>query len=280
MARSIDEIQAAIIADVQADSTLSGLTSTSKRAIWRLWTFVIAVSINILEQLIDVFKTNTDATVLLSSPQTPQWLQDKVFKFQYSATNPQVIQIIDLVPQYPVVDTTLRIVTRCSVKTNLAGSVTVKVAKGTTPAPLSGGELAALQSYVAIIGVTGVAYAVTSTDSDKIYINADVYYQGAYASIIQTNLINAVNSFLASLPFDGTMKINDLEMAMRQAEGVNDVVLKNVVARANGTALVNGTYLVINNQFVGRLWPTISGYMVTETTSGSTINDTINYIAE
>jgi hypothetical protein len=76
------------------------------------------------------------------------------------------------------------------------------------------------------------------------------------------------------------MKINDLEMAMRQAEGVNDVVLKNVVARANGTALVNGTYLVINNQFVGRLWPTISGYMVTETTSGSTINDTINYIAE
>jgi hypothetical protein len=280
MARSIDEIQAAIIADVQADSTLSGLTSTSKRAIWRLWTFVIAVSINILEQLIDVFKTNTDATVLLSSPQTPQWLQDKVFKFQYSATNPQVIQIIDLVPQYPVVDTTLRIVTRCSVKTNLAGSVTVKVAKGTTPAPLSGGELAALQSYVAIIGVTGVAYAVTSTDSDKIYINADVYYQGAYASIIQTNVIDAVNSFLASLPFDGTMKINDLEMAMRQAEGVNDVVLKNVVARANGTALVNGTYLVINNQFVGRLWPTISGYMVTETTSGSTINDTINYIAE
>jgi hypothetical protein len=280
MARSIDEIQTAIIADVQADTTLSGLTSTSKRAIWRLWTFVIAVSINILEQLMDVFKTNTDATVLLSSPQTPQWLQDKVFKFQYSATNPQIVQLINLIPQYAIVDATLRIVTRCSVKTNIAGSVTVKVAKGTTPAPLDVSELSALQSYVAIIGVTGIAYAVTSTDSDKIYINADVYYQGAYASIIQTNVINSVIAFLASLPFDGTMKINDLEMAMRQADGVNDVVLKNVIARANGTSLINGTYLVINNQFVGRIWPTISGYMVTETTSGSTINDTINYIAE
>lgn len=280
MARSIDEIQAAIITDVQADSTLSGLTSTSRRAIWRLWTYVIAVSINLLEQLMDIFKAETESTVLLSAPQTPQWLQDRVFKFQYDAVDPQVLQIIDLIPQYPVVDSDLCIVTRCSVKTNIAGSVTVKVAKGETPGPLNGSELAALQSYVSLIGVTGIAYAVTSTDSDKIFIEADVYYQGAYASIIQTNVINAILGFLAALPFDGSMKVNDLESAMRNAEGVNDVVLTNVVARENATPLASGTFLVINNQFVGRLWPTVSGYIVTETTTGSTIYDTLTFIPE
>jgi len=76
------------------------------------------------------------------------------------------------------------------------------------------------------------------------------------------------------------MKINDLESAMRSAEGVNDVVLKNVIARENATPLASGTYLVINNQFVGRLWPTVSGYMVTEDTAGSTIYDTLTFIPE
>lgn len=280
MARSIAEIQAAIIADIQADSTLSGLTSTSKRAIWRLWTFVMAVAINILEQLMDVFKTNNEKTVSLAAPETSQWLQDRVFKFQYDATNPQIVQLVNLVPQYPVIDENLRIITRCSVKTNLAGSVAIKVAKGDPPEPLTSDELDALQSYINLIGVTGIAYAVTSTDSDKLYVEADVYYNGGYSAIIQSNVITAINGYLASLPFDGSLKLTDLEAAIRNTEGVTDVVFKNVKARPNATAFADGTYLVTGNQYVGRLWPTVSGYIVEETTTGKTFADTLNFIAE
>lgn len=280
MARSIATIQAALIADVQADSTLSGLTSTSKRAMWRLWTFVFAVAINLLEQLMDVFKTNTEKTVSLAAPQTSQWLQDKVFKFQYDATNPQVLQLINLVPQYAVVDASLRIVTRCSVKTNLSGSVTIKVAKNEPPEPLDNSELSALQTYVSLIGVTGIAYAVTSTASDKLFVQADIYYNGGYSSVIQTNVITAIENYLASLPFDGGMKLTDLEAAIRNTEGVNDVIFTNVIAREDATPLANGTYLVTGNQYVGRIWPTVSGYIVGETTSGSTLADTLNFIAE
>jgi hypothetical protein len=280
MARTIDEIQQAIIADVQGQPELAQATSTSKRAIWRLWTYVVAVAINLLEQLMDVFRAETEKLVAVTPPQTSQWLQDRVFKFQYDTTNPQIIQLIDFAPQYPVVNSALRIVTRCSVKSSTAGSVIVKTAKHEPPTPLSALELASLQSYVSLIGVTGINYGVISSDSDKLYIEADIYYNGSYSAIIQSYVINTIQNYLSTLPFDGSFKVNDLEVAIRNTEGVNDCVLKNVIARADGTTLANGTYLVINNQFVGRVWPTVAGYMVTETTSGSTINDTLTFIAE
>lgn len=280
MARSVATIQAELIANVQADPTLAGLTSTSKRAIWRLWTFVFAVSINILEQLMDVFKTNTETTVSLAAPQTGQWLQDRVFKFQYDAVTPQIIQLIDLIPQYPVVNAALRIVTRASVKTGLSGAVNIKVAKSEPPEALNGSELSALQSYVSLIGVTGIAYAVTSAAPDKLYIQADVYFNGGYSSIISTNVIAAIDTYLSQLPFDGSLKLTDLEAAIRNTQGVNDVVLRNVKARADSTAFASGTFLVTDNQYVGRLWPTVAGYIVGETTTGQTFADSLNFIAE
>lgn len=281
MARTVNEIQAELIANVQADSVLSTqLTSTSRRAIWRLWTFVFAVSIAILEQLMDVFKSQIEGIVAIAAPQTPQWLQAKIFEFQYSATDPQVIQLIDLVPQYPVVNTDLRIVTRCSVKTSLAGSVAIKVAKGATPEPLAFNEISALQSYVQSIGVAGIFYSIISSDSDKIYIAADIYYNGAYSAVIQDRVIASINTYLSELPFDGTLKLTDLEFAIKNTTGISDVVFKNVIARANSTPIGLGTFLVTDNQYVGRVWPTISGYITPETNAGYTLPETLNFIAE
>lgn len=281
MARSINEIQAGIIASVQADTMLGpALTSTSKRAIWRLWTFIFAVAINILEQIMDVFKTNTDITVSLAAPQTSQWLQNMVNQFQYSATNPQILQLINLVPQYPIVDTSLLIVSRCSVNTSLAGAVVIKVATGNPPTALSSLQLSALQSYVNLIGVTGIDYAVISGSADKIMIQADVYYNGGYSSVISSNVQDAINNYLSILPFNGALKLTDLAASIRDAAGVTDVIFKNVVCRADTTSLASGTYLVTGNQYVGRLWPTVAGYIVGETTSGSTFSDTLNFIAE
>ena len=280
MARTVNEIQAAIIADVQADSTLSGLTSTSKRAIWRVWTFIVAVAIAVLEQLMDKFKSDNETIVSLAPPQTTAWLSDKIFKFQYDATDPQVLQLIDLVPQYPTVDATKRIVTRVSVKTNLAGSVTIKVAKNEPPEPLDNLELDALQSYVNQIAVTGIDYSVTSTASDKLKVEAQVYYNGGYSAVISDNVIAAINNFLATLPFDGSMQLTDLEAAIRAVTGVNDVIFNNVVARQDSDSIADGTFLVTGNQYVGRKWPTVSGYIVPETTTGHTLADTLTFIPE
>jgi hypothetical protein len=280
MARSINEIQATIIANVQAQPELAAANSTSKRAIWRLWTYVVAVAINFLEQLMDIFQAEAEATVALSAPQTAQWVQDRVFRFQYDATNPQIVQLINLVPEYPVVDPTLRIVTRCSVKSNLSNQVSIKVAKDEPPIPLVLGEVSALQSYIDIIGVAGVDYLVTSTASDKFYIDADIFYNGQYSAVIQSNVINTIEAFFAAIPFDGSVKLLDLEIAIRNTLGVSDVVFNNIRARRDSDALAIATYLVQNNELISRLWPTISGYVVGETTVGNTLADTLTFIPE
>ena len=278
MARSISEIESQIVSDVK--SNIPELTSTSKRSIWGLWCYVYALCISTFEQLLDIFKSNTENTVANAIPLTAQWLQNKVFEFQYDATNPQVLQLINFVPQYPLINTSLRIVTRCSVKTDISNIVKIKVATGNTPAALSSLQISALQSYINTLGTAGIKYIVTSTNSDKIYIAADIYYQGVYSSVISANVIAAINNYFSSIPFDGAVKLSDLENAIRNTTGVNDCVLKNVSARADSTAFGSGTDLILNNQLIGRIWNTVSGYIVPETTTGNTLADTLNFIAE
>lgn len=281
MARSISEIQTSMLDAIAADSVLSTLlTSTSRRAIFRLFTYVVAVAINGLEQLIDIFKAEVEAIAVAAPPATPAWLQDQILKFQYSATNPQVIQLINFAPAYPVVDETLRIISRCSVTTNLSNSVLIKVATGEPPAALSSLQLAALQSHVNEIGIAGVIYNVTSEDSDKLYVQASVYYDGQYSAVIAANVVEAIENFLAAIPFNGQMKISDLEEAITGVEGVNDVVLVNVKARSNSIPFSSGSFLVQNQQTIGRLWSTVAGYMVGETTTGNTLADSLTFIAE
>ena len=281
MARSVSLIQQQMLDNIAADATLSTLlTSTSKRAVYRLYTYIVAVAINALEQLIDIFTASVEATAAAASPATPTWLQAQIFKFQYSASTPQVVQLINFAPAYPVVDTTLQIISRCSVTTNLSNSVIIKAATGTTPAALSSPQLSALQSYVNQIGIAGVIYTCISGSPDQLYVQANIYYQGQYSSVISANVIAAINSFLAAIPFNGQMKISDLESAIRGVTGVNDVVLVNVKARDNGTAFASGNYLIQSQQIIGRLWATIAGYMVSETTSGQTLTDSLTFIAE
>jgi hypothetical protein len=275
MARQIAIIQQQLLDNITADTTLSPLlTSTSKRSIYRLFTYIIAVAVNTLEQLIDSFTVTLEAVAYSAAPSTPAWVQAQILLFQYSATVPQVIQLLNFAPAYPVVDATLRIISRCSVTTNLSNSVVIKIATLTPPAALSAGQLSSLQSYVNQIAIAGINYNVTSTNSDKIYIQASIYYQGQYSNVIVLNVQNAINNFLALLPFNGVMKISDLEGA------INDVIFINVQTRSDATAYGSGTYLIQNNQVIARLWNTISGYMVPETTAGQTLTQSLNFIAE
>lgn len=275
MARSVATIQALIVTNFQAQPELAAANSTSKRAIWYLLTFIVATAINIFEQLLDLFKANITAIVALSAPATPQWLQAKIFNFQYSATNPQNIQLINTVPTYAVVDPTLLLITRASVKTSLANTVAIKAAKLTPPVALLAPELSALQSYINSIGIAGINYTVTSANPDQIFIQATVFYQGTYAAIILQSVTAAIATFLANLAFDGSMKVSDLENTIRNVTGVNDVVLQNVTVRRDQDTVAQGTVLIQNQTEVARLWATIAGYMVAENTAGYTLATTL-----
>jgi len=279
MARTIEQIQAGIIADIQATPELAEANSTSRRAIWRLFTFVQASAILLLEQFIDVFIAENDVKISKAIPATASWINAKVLEFQYSATNPQIVQLVNFAPAYPVTDTSLRLITRCSVVTTIANKVIVKVAKREPPTALTSTELSSLQSYINNIGIIGVNYNCQSLPSDKLMIDAEIYYDGQYSTVISSTVINAINVFLSKLSFNGVLKVSDIELAIRNVVGVNDVLLKNIRMRGDATAFNDGTFLVQNNTVISRLFPTISGYVVGEITVGNTFTDKLTFIA-
>lgn len=279
MARTIDQIQQEIIAQKEATPELSGL-SGSRRAMWRLWTRVIATIQATAEQLADVFKSDIEKQLAKGAPSTPLWIQDQVFKFQYDAINPQVLVMDNFAPSYATVDETLRIVTRCSVKADFSNVVNVKVAKSDIPEPLDNSEKSALQDYVTMIGTAGINYLVSSSESDKLHVEADIYYRGQYSAIISDTVKTAISSFLSSIPFDGTLLLSDLEIAIKSVAGVKDVVLKNVYARKDITSFASATKLIENNTIILRGWDTIAGYIVAETTSGQTLDDSLTFISQ
>jgi hypothetical protein len=205
MARTVAQIQSLMNADIQANPILNpgtpntpGLTSTSKRAIWNLWTFIFATAINLLESLIDIFKAQVEATAAAAAPASAAWLQNQVMLFQYDPVTPQIIQLVNFAPAYPVIDATKQIISRASVTTTVAGQTLIKVATG-SPAPgaLNTSQLSALQAYVNAIGAT-LSYVVSSVAADQLYVAAEVYYAGQYAAIIQSTVINAITNLLAA----------------------------------------------------------------------------------
>lgn len=280
MARTIDEIQQEIINKIESTTELSGLTSQSTRSIWRLFTRVVAYIISLFEQKNDIFKAEIEDLINVSIPNTTAWTQNRVFKFQYDATTPQVVTLENLIPTYPAINDDLKIVTRCSVKVDLSNNVRVKVAKNEPPEALTSTERDSLQDYVNVIGTAGINYIVSTSNSDKLFVNADIYYQGQFSSIIADNVVEAIESYLSDIPFDGQVLMSDLERTIRTVTGVKDVVLKNVKARADGVLLANAVNLVLSNAVTLRKWDTVSGYIVGETTASNTLYDTLNFIPQ
>jgi hypothetical protein len=279
MARTIEQIQASIISEIQATPELAEANSTSRRAIWRLFAYVQASAILLLEQIIDVFVAQNDIKISKAIPATATWLNAKVFEFQYSATNPQIVQLVNFAPVYPVIDSSLRLISRCSVVTTISNQVIIKVAKNEPPVALTSTELVSLQSYINNIGIVGVNYSCQSLVSDKIHIEAEIYFDGQYSTVIAGTVKNSINNFLSDLSFNGNLKVSDIELAIRNVVGVNDVLFKNIKMRSDSTPFVDGTFLVQNNTVISRIFPTIAGYVVEETTAGQTFTDKLTFIA-
>lgn len=282
MARTVEEIYQSIIAAKEADSNLNSLTSTSRRAIWRLWAYIVAAAQATQEQLMGLEKDNVQAIVDAAPAGNAAWVQEQMFKFQYDATTPQIVQLntSTFAYAYPTIDATKQIITRCSVNRQIYNVVQLKVAKGTTPEALTSLEKSAAQDYIDTIGNCNANYQVISLNADRLYVDADVYYKGQYSAIIQANVIAAIEAYMSALDFNGQVLMSDLETVIRSVTGVTDVVLNNVGARADDTDPDVRYLLIENNTLIARNWQTVAGYIIQEDNSGDTFADTLTFIAQ
>jgi hypothetical protein len=273
MARTISEIKEAIRLKKNDYPTLSPILfkeeGGSSVGIYDNIADVTSININLHEQLFDSYKTDVEGVVTNGILQTEAWLQKKVLEFQYSATTPQYVQLDTdtFTASYPIVNTELRIITRCAVVTLGGGQVSIKVAKSDPPTVLSGAEVTALESYLDIICAAGIKPSVLNEPSDKLSVNATIYYDGQFADTIQDDCEAAINNYLANLPFNGQFQIIKMVDALQSVTGFNDIVITTVEARKDAGTLAPFT----------RAYSPYSGYMVED--PSALFSSTITYVA-
>ena len=234
---------------------------------------VVAININIFEQLQDAYKAELEDIASSAVPGTGAWIKEKVLEFQYDVNTAQYIQLVDLVPVYNSIDEDLQIISRVAVVEGGNGLITIKAATGTTPVALNSPQKTALQEYLDIIIPAGPTVVVQSLDSDKLYLDATVYYDGQFINSIQTDVEDAITDYLANLDFNGVVLVSKLQDAIQAVTGVKDIVINEVKARKDTTIFASASV-------VSRQWTTVAGYIVEETESGETFADKIVYTAE
>lgn len=226
MARTIAEIQQQIIDTKEADTTLNAYAwSNSKVAIWRLWTYVVAVCIWSLENLFDSHKEEVAQLLAAQRPHTLQWYVNKARQFQYGATLPDDSDTYATTTEDPLV-----MIVKYAAAVELPNIIRLKVARQGSASleGLTGVELAALKAYMGRIKDAGVRLQVTSAVADNLLLSLKIYYDplvlmsdgsridGTAAAPVKTT----VNTFLADLPFNGVFILNKLIAALQSVDGV------------------------------------------------------------
>jgi hypothetical protein len=281
-------IEARLIAALQAnpvlydpsniDPTKRGLTSPSQVAAWLNFLNLFATELYSLEQVMGIFETDVESFMTGQAVGTNSWLQDQISKFQWDATTPQIIQLIDFAPAYPIVNPALRLITQRAVVNNPTGGYTVKIASNL--APISTPQLNAFTSFLNQINF-GVPYLVINAAADFLMLGADIYYDGQYSAVIIANVTAAINAYIQDFDtnnFNGDIFLTKLEDIIQAVPGVTDVVLKQVEARPAAVAAINATKLVNLSQVFLREYSTYAGYIIIDTDSGRTLADTLNFI--
>ena len=279
MARTVAQIKQSMLDAKNADPTLSALTSTSQTAKWNLYYFIVASCIAIFEQLQDLFKTELEAIASTAAPSTPQWTRNKVLKYQKGDV--AELNTTTFTIEYPTINTANQILTRCAVITAPNRTVLIKVAKSNPPVPVSVGELAELQSYIETFNPAGIAFTIINENSDKMEVAATIYYNGQYSAVISTNVVAALNNYMATLPFNGVISTQAVVDAIQAVEGVNSVSLARILVRKHTVAYGAGVTLYNLSTGVDSVqYQTIAGYVVQETTATHTFADTLSYIVQ
>jgi len=247
MARTIQEIYDSIIVEKETKPTLAGLlpandtaedllnelTSNSKVAIWRLWAFIMAVATHTHELLWDLFKAEILAIAAAAPAGTPAWYQKKCFEFQYG----DQLQYIDNQYVYDPIDTTKQIIKRAAIEERADGVVVVKVAKlsGTSPMPLTLAEKDAFTSYMKDIKFAGTRLAVISIPGDDLNLVWDIQYDPQIPlSQIQLSVSEAMDNYVANLPFNAAVNINKINDVLQDVVGVVDPVFVSAEATPQG----------------------------------------------
>lgn len=303
MARTIEEIYNAIIAEKQGyvelsnlmpqynlappvlgnpfSSLLSEVASVSKVAIWKLWVYLVAVALYTHETLWDKFRAETEELARQSIAGNLAWYAAQVKLWQFDSPlmwNHTTYRYYYLDANSPIgiAKRLAKKVSCTEVNNALVNGVLIKVAKqsGNVLSPLTVPQLTSLTTYVNRIKFAGVQTAVISLPPDKVRLNMKVYYDGTLdLTVFKTKLENGVKDYLRNIEFDGVLYLNELVDAIQAVPGTMEPWV-----------YINTCHCVPDGQpnytLVTERYEPVSGYFeLLSVGTNQNTNSIINYIA-
>lgn len=230
MARTIEQIQAQMLTAKGNEPALSELNSTSKTAIWRLWIYIVAVSIWTLEKLFDSHKEEIDQKLQQLKPHTARWYRHKATSFQYGF---DLLEDTDMFNNTNKTDEEIeksKIIKYSAVtESQIESRLIVKIAteKAGRLTPISSEELNAFESYISEIKDAGVRISVINYQPDRLKLRFKIYRDPLVLDASGTSILtgkkpveDALQQFMKELPFNGELVLAHLIDKLQKAEGV------------------------------------------------------------
>ena len=255
----VRELHTSIIEAVADEADLSTLNSTSKTAIWRLWAFVTACCMWLLEQLWLLFRKDVDTLVATAIPATDRWLANDVKRWQYGHSllvDPTTLRLV-----YAEDDAEARLIVASAVQSR-GGVSLLKVAKsdgGDGLEPLTEVEFTSFsQGFLDDVQPVGANIRAESRPADLLQLPYDIYYDANYTEAdMRGRVEEAMMTLLRNLPFNGAFYIQRLTDAIQNVAGVMDVVPGVLVAQIQVTG--GGTPPPATT--LGRVYFPLAGYL-------------------
>lgn len=219
MARQINEIQNAIIVTIQEKTGVK--LSSSTVAEWKLWSYIFAVAIHIFEIILDKFRAEIDTITNKITPGTVRWYAEMCYRFQngYELLFDEKTAMLYYAEDVP--DARIIKVVAISEKFNKLLIKAAKLDKDNKIVPLSLEEKYNFAAYIDAVKFAGVETDVVSVSEDKIRYNIWVWFEPSIPlSLVQDNVLTALDTFKASIGFDSMIYTQKLVDAVMSAEGV------------------------------------------------------------
>lgn len=281
MAREISVIYKSLENAFVAQAASLGITINPSN--WSVFDYkkmfldLFATSQGIQEQLYDANVQDVENLLKILSPQTPEYIRDKLINvFEYNASTVPIAQLDTktFIPFYPNPNPSQRIIKYCAAVSGKNATSLIKIAGQSSGAPvaITGSALSAAQTFVNNFLFPGLEYIVTSSNSDKLFMQLDVEFDGRYSSVIQASVIKAIEDFLLDIStnkFNGKFILSDLFYAIKNVTGVLDVYFLNVKPRSDSATVGTGADIVKDGDWNNIDYEMVSGYMIPENTAGA-----------
>lgn len=228
---------------IVSNPDLADLNSTSKTAIYRLFTFIVAFAIWTLEKLFDTHSTQIDSALNEQKAGRPNDYKNAALNFQYGFPLLPDSADFDNTGYTPEEIEASRIIKYCSVKESSQSARLIIKTAGEVGGELQELSLEQESAFTAYMEDwfkwAGVKLSIVNYPADELKITMQVFRNPLVIDETGQSILDGdrpvelrIKQYLKELGFNGELIINDLIERLRELPGVDNVDILTMNSKA------------------------------------------------